>query len=249
MEEIVSLGDFMNIVRKRWLQILIWALGFLALAGVYTFFFTTPLYQSTSKIVVNQTQNSSQAITNMDIQTNLNLIETYQSIIQEPIILEDVVSENKTGLTISELRNKITIRTEQNSLVFGIIITDENPYEAADLANKVAASFESKIGDILDVQSVTILSEATPNLSQVSPNTTLNLLIGLLAGLALGVLISYIVESTNKTVRDEKFIEQLGWTHLGSVLEMSQSEIDNTRIANARKTRISEKTVLRRRVL
>lgn len=248
MEEIVSLGDFMKLIRKRLGQILFWALSGLAITAIYTFFFTTPLYESTSKIVVNQTQNASQAITNTDIQTNLNLIETYQSIIQEPIILEDVIKESDTNLTLSQLRSKIAVTTSQNSLVFGITITDENPYEASDLANDVAASFEEKIGDILEVQSVTILSEAVPNLGQVSPNTSLNLLLGLLMGLVVGVIVSFIAESSNKSVRDEKFIEKLGWTNLGSILEMSQSEIESTRISHSKKFRINDRPVLKRRV-
>lgn len=248
MEEIVSLGDFIKMIKKRFGQIMVWAILGLAISAIYTFFFTTPLYQSTSKIVVNQTQNGSQAITNTDIQTNLNLIETYRSIILEPIILEDVVADGENDLTVQQLRSKISVRTEQNSLVFGINVTDTDPYEASDLANKVANSFENKIGGILDVESVTILSEAIPNLGQVSPNTTLNLIMGLMVGLVIGVIISFIAESTNKSVRDEKFIEKLGWTNLGSVLEMTQSEIDSTRISSNKKPRLAERSVLKRRV-
>lgn len=248
MEEIVSLSDFIKMIKKRFGQIMVWAILGLAMSAVYTFFFTTPLYQSTSKIVVNQTQSGGQAITNTDIQTNLNLIETYRSIILEPIILEDVVTDSDNNLTVSQLRNKISVRTEQNSLVFGINITDTDPYEASELANKVAKSFENTIGDILDVESVTILSEAVPNLGQVSPNTTINLIMGLMVGLVIGVVISFIAESTNKSVRDEKFIESMGWTNLGSVLEMTQSEIDSTRITTNKKPRITERSVLKRRV-
>src|SRR5699024_6470410 len=98
------------------------------LAAAYTFFFVTPQYESTSKIVVNQTQNTGQAITNTDIQTNLNLINTYQSIIREPIILEDVIEMTDSNLTVSQLRNKITVQTQNNSLVFGVTVSDESPY-------------------------------------------------------------------------------------------------------------------------
>lgn len=248
MEEIVSLGDFIKMIKKRFGQIMIWAILGLAMSAVFTFFFTTPLYQSTSKIVVNQTQNGSQSITNTDIQTNLSLIETYRSIILEPIILEDVVTESDKNLTVPQLRSKISVRTEQNSLVFGINVTDTDPYEASDLANRVANSFENTIGDILDVESVTILSEAVPNLGQVSPNTTLNLIMGLMVGLVVGVVISFIAESTNKSVRDEKFIENMGWTNLGSILEMTQSEVDSTRISSNKKALLTERSVLKRRV-
>ena len=124
MEEEISLGEIFAILKQRIGSIITWSLTGLLLAALYTFFFVTPTYQSTSKIVVNQTQNAEQAITNTDIQTNLSLINTYQGIIKEPIILEDVITDTGSKLTLGELRDKLTVQTEDSSLVFGITIVD-----------------------------------------------------------------------------------------------------------------------------
>ena len=64
MEEEISLSEICSILRQRVGRIIIWSLLGLLLTGLYTFFLVTPTYQSTSKIVVNQTQNAEQAITN-----------------------------------------------------------------------------------------------------------------------------------------------------------------------------------------
>lgn len=110
----------------------------------YIHSFCDPTYSSTSKIVVNQTQNTDQALTNTDIQTNLSLIDTYQSIIKEPIILEDVIQRTGSDLTVDQLKNLIRVSTETNSLVFGVNITHVNPFEAAELANAIAVVFQEK---------------------------------------------------------------------------------------------------------
>ncbi len=233
MEEEISLGEIFAILKQRLGSIIVWSMAGLLLAALYTFFFVTPTYQSTSKIVVNQTQNSEQAITNTDIQTNLSLINTYQGIIKEPIILEDVITNTNSDLTVPELRNKLTVQTEDTSLVFGITITDENPFKAAELANATSVSFEEKIGSILDVNSVTILSQAVANPNPVSPNTPMNLVLGLLVGMMIGVGLAFLAEFMDKTVKDEKFIEQLGWSNLGSVLLMSEEELTSTRFVQA----------------
>lgn len=230
MKEEILLGEIFNTLKKKIGQILMWSLLGLFIASVITFFFVTPIYQSTSKIVVNQTQNASQSITNTDIQTNLSLINTYQTIIKEPIILESAIQNVGSDLSVNELKDKIIIKTEDNSLVFGIAVTDENPFVAAELANAISNTFQQKIGDILDVESVTILSTAIPNTEPISPNIALNVASGILAGLVIGVGLVFLSEMTNKTVRDDKFIESLGWTNLGSVLEMSRDEISATRI-------------------
>lgn len=248
MEEQISLTEIFGLLRKRLGQIITWASLGLLIAALFTFFMVTPKYQSTSKLVVNQTQNTSQTITNTDIQTNLNLIKTYQSIIQEPIILEDVLDMTSSSLTAEELREKITVDTEANSLVFGVTVTDENPYTASELANAIANSFEQKIGDILEVKSVTILSTAVPNIQPVSPNIMVNLGFGLVVGMIIGVISALLAEILNKTVKDDKFIESLGWVNLGSVLEMSADEVKNTSIRGAKPLVQPTVKVSRRRV-
>ena len=226
MGEEISLSELIALLKQNLSKIIIWSLAGLILAGVYTFFFVIPQYESTSKIVVNQTQNTGQSITNTDIQTNLNLINTYQSIIREPIILEDVINSTSSNLTVSQLRNKITVQTQNNSLVFGITVSDANPYKAAELANATAASFEEKIGDILEVESVTILSQAMPVLSAVSPNIPLNMLIGLLLGIMLGVGFAFISEYMDNTIKGSQFInEHIGWTDLGAISLMTEKEL------------------------
>lgn len=246
MEQEISIGTTLTIMKQRWGQIIIWSLAGLILSGIYTFFFVTPTYQSVSKIVVNQTQNAEQAITNTDIQTNLNLINTYQGIIKEPIILEDVITQTGSKLSFDELRDKLTVQTEVDSLVFGVTITDENPYNAAELANATANIFQQKIGDILDVSSVTILSEAVANTNAVSPNTPLNLVFGLLVGMMIGIALAFFNEFMDKTVKDDKFIEKMGWTNLGSVLQMTEEEVQSTRFAPVKEENTTRK--LKRRV-
>lgn len=226
MEEEISLSELFAILKRHMGKIITWSLAGLVLAAAYTFFFVTPQYESTSKILVNQTQNTSQSITNTDIQTNLNLINTYKSIINEPIILEDAIAATDSNLTVGELKNKITVQTQDNSLVFGINVSDKSPYVASELANAIATSFKTKIGDILEVESVTILSEAAPNINAVSPNVLLNLVLGLIIGLMLGIGISFLAEFMDNTVKDIQFItDNIGWSNLGTISLLSDKEI------------------------
>lgn len=225
MDEI-SLSELFVLLKRHIIKIVLWSLIGLISVGSYTFFFATPQYESTSKIVVNQTQNTGQSITNTDIQTNLNLINTYQSIIREPIILEDVIEMTSSNLTVSELRDKITVQTQNNSLVFGVTVVDSSPYEAAELANATATFFEEKIGDILEVESVTILSQAIPVLDAVSPNIPINMVIGLILGLMVGVGSAFLSEYMDNTIKGSQFInEHIGWTDLGAISLMTEKEL------------------------
>lgn len=248
MMEEVSFEEIFTIIRQRIKLIITWCILGLLLSSIYTFLVVTPQYESSSRIVVNQTQNTNQTITNLDIQTNLNLINTYQSIIKEPIILEDVIKKSNSELTVGQLRKKINIQIQDSSLVFGISILDKNPYVSAELANAISTTFEEKIGGILDVQSVTILSEAVPNIIPVSPNMVLNLAIGTILGSIVGIAMAFLNEVLDKRVKDSRIIDELGWVNLGSIIEMSMNEVKETRISKNSRINKSESSVSRRRV-
>lgn len=225
MEEEISLLELFEILKKRIGMILGLSLVGLILSFAFTFFIATPQYSSTTQLLVSRTQ-STEIIQRSDIDTNLQLINTYKDIIKGPVILDDVRETLNLNLTHGQLSEKITISNEQNSQVFSVRVTDDNPYDAATIANTTAQIFQNKIGDIMNVDNVTIISEAIPNTNPVSPNIVLNLAIGALLGLMLGVGIAFVLEFLDNTVKDERFItEELGWSYLGSVKESAVDEL------------------------
>lgn len=227
MEEEISLMELFGILKKRLGLILTFSFLALLLSFVFTFFVATPKYSSTTQLLVSQSTDSSQPIQQSDINTNLQLINTYKDIIKGPVVLDDVREELDLDLSHQELSNKVQVTTDTSSQVFTLEVTDVNPYEAAKIANAVAEIFQENIYDIMNVDNVTIISEAIPNTNPVSPNKALNLAIGLLLGLMLGIGLAFVLEFLDNTVKDERFItEELGWTNLGSIVEMTAGELE-----------------------
>lgn len=225
MEEEISLLELFEILKKRLGMIMALSVLGLILSFVFTFFVTTPQYSATTQMLVSQTE-SNQTIQQGDINTNLQLINTYKDIIKGPVILDDVRETLEVDLTHSQLSNKIQVASDSASQVFSLEVTDTNPYEAAEIANTTAEIFQNKIDDIMNVDNVTIISAAVPNSNPVSPNKTMNLAIGLLLGLMSGIGLAFVLEFLDNTVKDERFItEELGWTNLGSIMEMSADEL------------------------
>ncbi|MFS7257208.1 YveK family protein [Carnobacterium divergens] len=228
MEETINLSELFEVIRKRMVLIIGGGLAGIILAAVITYFFITPQFNSSTQLLVNRAKDESQVATQWnDLQTDVQMINTYKDIIKGPVILEDVRKKLSTTSSVEQLASKIEIITQQNSQVFTIKVTDSDPYKAADIANTVAAVFQEKIGGIMSVQNVTQISSAHPNTSQVSPKPMLNILIGFIVGIMGMVGVSFLLEFMDKTVRDEKFIsETLGWTNLGTISEMNFDELN-----------------------
>lgn len=194
--------------------------------AIYTFFFITPMYQSSTDIFVTQTSEGNISVSQQDINTSISLINTYGDIIRKDFILEPVIEELDLPITTGALRENLNVQTSENSQVFSVVVQDENPFRAADIANTTTEIFQEKIYDIMNVDNVTILTAATPNTNPASPNKPINIAVGVLLGLMVGVGIVFLRELTDKRIKTERFItEQLGITVLGSVKETNKADL------------------------
>ena len=224
----ITLENLLKLLRKNLHILMGWMIGSFAVTALFTFFIIEPQYESISRIVVNQTENRMSNITSADIMTNISLMRTYQNIILEPIILEEVIEVTHTNKSLDEMRDKIKFQNDEESLVFGIAVTDKDPLKAAEIANVTAETFQEKIGDILPVNSVTILSEAMPKKTPTSPKVLLNLLLSILLGFLIGFMQVFLRNLLDKRVKSSEIISELGWINLGSVNEISSRELKET---------------------
>lgn len=251
MEEEISLVELLSILKKRLGLIINSILVGILITSIYTFFIATPMYNSTTDLIVNRGQaEQTSVIERTEIDTNLQLINTYSDIITRPVILDHVLEELDMDISSSELADRFTITNENDSQMFTITVTDDNPYDAATIANTTAAVFQEQMPEILSVDNVAILSIADPSEHPVSPNNTLNIIIGAMLGLVAGIGAALLIEFFDNTVKDDRFIvEELGWTSLGRVSEMSPEELkSNARLAPKKESEQNNSRLSRSRV-
>lgn len=225
MMNMIGVVDLFKMLKKRWWIILLVSLLGIALTTVLTKYVLIPQYTSTTQLLVSRQNTNTQSIELGEIETNIQMINTYRDIIEDPVVIDKVINELGTDFSEVELQNKVDIITQDDSQIFGIKVTDTDPERATEIANLMAATFQENIDGIINVENVAILSKAKVNPVPVSPNLMLNQIVGLLVGLLLGLILSIILETLDKKVHDEKVItELLGWIHLGNITEMTYAE-------------------------
>ena len=221
-----SLEELLVLLKNNIKVISISTLLITIVVAIYTLFFITPMYQSSTDIFVTQTSEENISVSQQDINTSISLINTYGDIIKKDFILEPVIEELDLPMSTGTLRENLNVQTSGYSQVFSVVVQDENPYQAADIANTTTEIFQEKIYDIMNVDNVTILTAGTPNTNPASPNKPLNIAVGVLLGLMVGVGIVFLRELTDKRIKTERFItEQLGITVLGSVKETNKEDL------------------------
>jgi len=211
MEETISLKELFQTLRKRIILILSITLIGMILTGLVSYFVLTPIYKSSTQILVNQTKEDQTIYNYNEVQTNVQLIGTYSVIIKSAAILNNVKSELNLDISVSDLNKKITVDSAQNSQIMTVSVTDSDPTEALKIANTLAEVFEKEIKEIMSVDNVTILPLAADQENQppVSPNPTLNIAIAAVVGLIIGIILSFILEYLDNTVKTEQDIEKL----------------------------------------
>lgn len=223
MEETISLKELFAILRKRlWLIISLTVVAAVT-AGVISFYFLTPIYQASTQLLVNQSKNNKQIDINQ-VQTNLELINTYNVIMKSPIILEKVISQMNLDTSVGQLNEQITVSSKENSQVVEVSVEDKDPAQAVQLANTIAVVFKEQIVTIMNVEknNVSILSEAqlAEDPSPIRPKPLLNIAIALVVGLMAGVGLAFILEYMDTTIKTEQDIENiLGLPVLGTISE------------------------------
>lgn len=229
-ETIIDLRQLMIVLKSNVVTIITWMILGLVVALGSVFFLIEPKYSSSIDILVNQKANNAQ-IQYATQQADLQAINTYKDVLTKPIILTPVLKEIKNTDNyqgnLNSLTKSIKVSNQTNSQVVTVTVTDKNAYVAADIANTVGKVFAKKVKKMMQVDNVTIVSDAKVNSKPVSPNKKLFALAGVVLGLFIGVAIAFIKEFTDKTIKDSSFLtDELGLTNIGSVYHLDINEDD-----------------------
>ncbi|MEH7130265.1 Wzz/FepE/Etk N-terminal domain-containing protein [Neobacillus drentensis] len=226
MEETIRVKDIFHTLKKRLNLILVITLIAVLISGVVSYFILTPIYQASTQILVNQSKSEESLYNYNEVQTNLQLINTYNVIMKSPVILDKVIEELNLKMSSGDLYGKISIESESNSQVINLAVQDSNPKQAAIIANKTAEVFESEIVKIMNVKNVSIIAKADigEKQSPIKPKPLFNIALGLLLGLIIGVILAFLLEYLDNTIKSEQDIEKvLGFPVLGTIATMDDS--------------------------
>lgn len=174
-----------------------------AIAAIVTFYFVTPMYQATSKLYVLNSDDS--AINLSDLQIGTYLASDFIEVFNTWEVHEMVIKDLGLHYTYSQLRNMLTIENPSNTRIITITVESSSAKEAAAIANEYATVAIKFIADTMATEEPNVMSTALVPTSPTSPNITRNILLGLVAGLALavaGVTIQFVSDDKIKTSED-----------------------------------------------
>lgn len=211
MEEL-DLKELISMFLEKKLLIVLVVIIFALMGAIYTLKFVTPIYQSTTSLVLAQiaSDNSeeSNSITSSDIALNSNLIDNYRVIAKSKSVAQEVINNLELDTSVDVLRNRISVTTESDSEVIKITVADEDPELACKITTEVAQIFMGKVETIYKVNNITVLDKAEVETTPSNINLTKNVVIFAFVG---GILVAgyiLLINMLDTTVKTDTDIER-----------------------------------------
>lgn len=204
----IDLREIFYALKKKILLILMVALIGGCGAGAYTQFMMTPIYSSTSSMLVLSKETTLTSLT--DLQLGASLTSDYTVLIKSTPVLEQVIENLKLDMTADQLRNSITINNPTDTRILEITVNNADSALAKEIVDEVANVSSSYIGDKMEVVPPKIIELGKIATVRTSPsvkkNTELGFLLGLVACAAIVVILA-VMDDTIKTEEDiEKYL-------------------------------------------
>lgn len=207
----IDIKEHFTLIKKRlWILVLITIMT-TALGYVKNTYFTTPLYQSSTRMIIG---------------ADLELMKTLQVLIRDATVLQKVTNELSLKQSPEQLAQQISVGSVDGSQVVNIFVVDTDPAMAAKIANTTAKVFKSEVPNIVGFSNVKLLTKAKINSYPINADENRNLVIAFMIGMIVGIGVIYFLESLDDSVKSEEEIENiLGFSVLGSVSKMNKKNM------------------------
>ncbi|NTU80165.1 MAG: polysaccharide biosynthesis tyrosine autokinase [Chloroflexales bacterium] len=209
--------------RRRWVVVLT-ALLTATITGLGSYYLMVPQYSTQSLLWVPTVSSSDRAGTG-DIQLGDRLINTYATLALSGPVLGEV--ERRIGIAVDELKDSLSVESVAQTELLQIKVVGPDPQRAALVATSVA---ETLIDQTLTMKAgrerrVSLFARAgvpdTPTwmgLIETPFWREINIALGLLVGLVVGVALVFLFEYTDSTLYTKEQIEAVA--RLNTVAEI-----------------------------
>ena len=213
MEEEIELRQYWEVLRKRWVIVVVLPLIAALTSGIISFYVIKPVYQASTTLIVGKkaadVQAAAQMLDNSVLLANQQLAKTYATIAQSRTVEQNVIKALGLSVTVEGLDGMISINPVKTTEILEIQVTNTNPELAASIANTMFQEFSKAVIEIKKVDSVSIVDKAVTPAQPVKPNKKLNILIALVVGLMASVGLVFMLEYLDNTIKTSSDVEKL----------------------------------------
>lgn len=212
----MQIRDYVSVLWKRW-----WVIGLAIFAAAATAYAVSKLQpqefrvQSVYLAVANRVDNG------LNI-TMRNTMNSYRELVLQPDALEQISQDLRLDVSGERLLQDVRVQPRPDELKIVIEVDSRRAEQAVAIADGVGRRLETEVNrinaNLEGTDRINVTRIQSPRLVGISPNTRINVLAGAFLGLIIGVLLAYVLEYLDDTLKSTGDVERYtGLTTLGAI--------------------------------
>lgn len=187
----MELRDYLKVLRRRWISILVIAVACAGVAGAVTAL-QTPTYASNARLFVSTSETDS-AVLLQGSQFSAQRVKSYADLVSSRELANRVITDLGIDANAVDLSEQVSAEVGVDTVNLTLTVEDTDPAEAQRIAQVYAEQLvdmvrelETPAGQDNSPVKATIVDAASFSDEPVSPKPMRNVALGLVVGLALG---------------------------------------------------------------
>jgi len=211
----LTLQDFVKLLRTRWLIILVTLVVGL-LGAIAVNLLSTPLYEASTRLFVSTTSGATLAETYQGNRFSQERVVSYTELLMGETLAQRTIDKLDLDITAEDLRENVTARSKPDTVLIDVMVKDESPVRARDIADALSDEFVSLVSELEtppdgtrpDARVIVEQRASIPD-EPVTPKTARNIALGVAVGLLLGIGLAVLRDVLDNTVKDREALEEI----------------------------------------
>ncbi|MBE6055126.1 MAG: capsular biosynthesis protein [Clostridium sartagoforme] len=209
-DQYMTLEGFLKILRKRLRLILLIITLFTIVSAILSIYVIKPKYEARTKFFIGkESLGEERNYSQNDVIMYQTLMKSYYEIIRTPDILINSIEKSNINLDVEGVLNDLEVIVIADTQILEVKYRSIDSKEAKQLVSNLTNEFINISKEMVPNGNIKILQKVTVSEEAVTPNKKLNILIGAFVGIVIGILLSFLLESFDKTIREKEELEDI----------------------------------------
>jgi capsular polysaccharide biosynthesis protein len=220
----MELLEYMNLIKKRWWLVLLIIIVSVLASAALDMYIISPVYEARATLLIGRTpRNQDEEVQYDAILAYQKLIKTYSELAKSRMIAEETIKTLGVDMAPEALLKNIMVSPKGDTQILEISVQDNDEERVIKIANTLANVFVDRVRTMMNTDDIKFIDEARPPADLISPNRTMDMAIGVLAGLIVAFSIAFLLERSDTILRSEEEVEKcLGIPVLESIPYMDK---------------------------
>lgn len=207
-EQVISISEIFEALKKRWILIVSITLVTTLISGVLSFFVIKPTYETSTKVFIGKEESGTEGYNTNDIQMYQKLLKTYAETIKTNEVLQGAINNTNSDLTVSSVKGALTVTPVADTQILQIKYQNKSPEVAKEILEGITNEFVILAKELVPNGNVRVIEAVQLPENPVAPNKKMNVAIAFLLGLMVSVGLVFLIEYLDNTFKSKEELER-----------------------------------------